>query len=332
MARVERRKPAACRSTALVAAAAIAVALALGCLGGPEPPRAFVAAVQHSHWRQAMAGGAAAGRRPTARGGTTVQDIVKSRVVPKGTKIKYEGRMDPKLRSLLATTEYPRVVDLLFKLKSENLLEPFLLKAEDYWYELDIYKLAAEEAEDDGPGVLNTIRKDWERIWPSALAKEGKDAFAQFSKFWKRLDQSRLLDDMLQNVLPDKRGVSDAEASADQERLGGLDYDERRDEMLRRLQLSPLVVQYVKLSKDDEKVQALAPEMAPFLASVVGGLERKSAGKTDTLGSLADFAVVMAIVVSTTAILAFVGAVRLPFGDETPLPSASQPSVVLPST
>mmetsp|Transcript_79360 Transcript_79360/g.184156 ORF Transcript_79360/g.184156 Transcript_79360/m.184156 type:complete len:347 (+) Transcript_79360:55-1095(+) len=262
---------------------------------------------------------------PTAMRATTVEDIIKSksRRIPKGSKVKYDGRINPKLRSLLGVAEYGQVLDLLVKLKNEGLLVTFLEKAAAYWASFDVYGLAAAE-KDGGSGVANTVREDWERLWPGDSSRE---AFAQFSNLWRRLEQSRLFDDVMKDVLPDLRTSSDATASADQERLGSLDDDELRDEMLLRLQSSELVGQYAKLSKDDDRVQAIASDLVPFVGSVVAALERKTALQTSTLGSLADLGVLAAITASLLAVLVFVGVVKLPNGEDDALPPPTRPAL-----
>jgi len=189
-----------------------------------------------------------------------------------------------------------------------------------------------EEQEGEGRGVANTIRRDWGKVWPGALEAEGKEAFLVFSGFWKRMEQSRLFAEVMKDVLPDVGEGLSAGASADQQRLGSMEEEDRQDELMFRLQSTKLVKEYVQMSKDDEQVQALAADMLPFIGFLISDFERKCATQKETLGFLADFGVTAIFVAAMVVVLSFAGIVKLPLGDEMPLPPRSQPTVVLPST
>lgn len=261
-----------------------------------------------------------------------MQDLAKSRPPARDGKGKYLWTLNPKLKSLVGTDEYRRVLELLVKLKSEGLLASFLGSAERYWADLDIFGVAKAEQAGSGRGVANTVRRDWEKVWPKALEKDQNNAFLVFSSFWKRLEQSRLFDDVMQDVLPDMKSLS-AAASRDAQSLANMDDEELRDEMLDRLQGSKLVAEYIKLCEGEEDVQRLAPDMVPFIAAVVAGLERKSAMQTEDLGLSTDTGVIFAAVAATLLVLSFVGVVKLPFisgEDDLGMP-ASKPTVVFSS-
>lgn len=230
-----------------------------------------------------------------------------------GKRGKYRGQVNPKLRSLLSATEYRQMVELLSNLERQGLLDSFLEKAEAYWAEIKIFQLALEEQQGGGRGVLRTVRRDWARIWPEELDAERLSAFDLFTAFWKRLDRSKLVETVMEGVLPDSgKDYGDLMESADRQKLAAMTDDERREEILKRLGASEIVRQYAILSENDGEVQAIASKMTPFIAKFVAILERKLATETEALGKTIDYGLVAVGVVVVLAVLAATGVLKLP--------------------
>jgi len=275
-------------------------------------------------------------RKAVIRKGTTVEDLIKSRLVPTTKQNRYQYMVDPKLRSFVATTEYKRVVQLLVELKKAGELESLLRKLDEYWVSLDIFRIGQRERE-GGAGLQEIVRRDWKQIWPSSQNCSQKEAFKLFSGFWKRLDQSRLFDDALQDVLPEfKRRATVAAASYDRERLSKLTNADREAEFLRRMDKVDAVQQYVKLIKDDEDVQYLKSDLTPAIAKFISSLEKKTA-KTAVVevGTEAIIAFFVAVVVAFAYVLNFQGLITLPSFEDDSLPPASvrtikEPEVNIP--
>jgi len=252
----------------------------------------------------------------------------------KTTKLKkgevYRGQVNPKLRALLGATEYRQMVDLLARVESKGLLAPFLQKAEDYWGDINLFNLAMQEQEGGSRAIMKTLKKEWSRIWPEELDEERLPAFDLFQSFWKRVDQSRLLDTVMNEVLPDmKKGYTDLMNSGDQQKLSTMNDDERREEILYRMGKCDLVRQYIILSENDPELGSISDKMGPFVARFISQLERKVATQTSTLGWVADGGVAAACVLAFLGILVLVGAIKLPTfgGDEAPvITQASAPA------
>jgi hypothetical protein len=275
-------------------------------------------------------------RKATTRKGTTVEDLIKSRLVPTTKQNRYQYMVDPKLRSMVATVEYKRVVELLVELKKTGELESFLRRLEEYWASLDIFRIGQKEAE-GGPGVQDVVRKEWSRFWPSSQNCSQKESFQMFAGFWKRLDQSRLFDDALTDVLPEfKRRSTIAQDSFDRERLSKLTDDQREAEFLRRMQKVDISQQYVKLVKDDEDVQFLKDDVLPSIVKLISILEKKTARTAVVeVGTLPTVVFFVAVAIAIAYVLQFQGVVQLPSFEDNSLPPASvrtikEPEVNIP--
>lgn len=257
---------------------------------------------------------------------TVGTDGVRTIKLKKGEK--YRGQVNPKLRALLEATEYRQLVDLLSRLESQGLLTSFLGKSEEYWAGVNLLNLAMEEQQGGGKAMMKTLRQDWNRIWPEQLEAERLPAFDLFSAFWKRLDQSRLMDTVMGEVLPDmKNGYNDLMNSQDQKKLMEMSDEQRRDEILRRLGNSDIICQYAILSENDVELKTIGPKMAPFIARFVSLLERKVASQTAGLGILADASIFGGAILALLLILVFVGVLKLPsFGDEAPQLQSTAPT------
>jgi len=242
----------------------------------------------------------------------TRQKKASSTGTPKKTG-KYRGQVNPRLRSFLQSNEYRELLSVLNGLNEQGLLDEFLDKAEKYWMDINIFQLAMQEQDAGGKGVVATVKKDWPRIWPAQMEGNRMYAFECFTNFWTRLERSKLVEDIMKDVLPDmSKGYSDKLESKDQQLLMKLSDEERRDEIMNRLGSSPLVAQYGGLSKEDAEVKAIGGKMAPFIAKFVSILERKVSTQTEALGQTVDYAVVAVIAVVLLIALSFAGVIQIP--------------------
>ena len=229
------------------------------------------------------------------------------------TSGKYRGQVNPRLRSFLQSNEYRELLSVLNGLNEQGLLDEFLDKAEKYWIDINIFQLAMQEQDAGGRGVVATIKKDWSKIWPPQMESNRMYAFECFTNFWTRLERSKLVEDIMKDVLPDmSKGYSDKLESKDQQKLMQMNDDERRDEIMNRLGSSPLVAQYGGLSKEDAEVKAIGGKMAPFIAKFVSILERKVSTQTEALGQTVDYAVVAVGAVVVLILLSIAGIIKIP--------------------
>jgi len=229
----------------------------------------------------------------------------------------YSGPVNPKLRALLQSSEYRSVVELMIRLNEEGVLKEFLQKAEAYWQEVNIFDLALKEKQGGGREILNAVRSQWPRIWPEKLPNIRMEAFDRFSKFWTRLGSSRVLDDVLGEVLPDMRkGYSGNMKSKDRDRLSEMTDKQRREEIFKRLSESVLLRQFSVLSKSDDEVKTISPTVGPTLARMVVITERKLADQTAELGSVVNSGVLAVGVLVVLLILVGFGIIPNPLGQE----------------
>lgn len=227
---------------------------------------------------------------------------------------KYRGAVNPALRALLASDEYRNMVSLLQRTQEQGALDSFLAKAETYWMEINIFQLALEEQQGGGRAIINTLRRDWGRIWPEELESERMDAFATMTSFWGRLDRSKIMDKVMAEILPDStKAYNELVDSKDQKKLAAMTDDERRTEIMSRLGKSELVQQFAILSQNDPEIQSISSKMTPFVAKMVATLERKVAAQTENLGKTVDTGLIVAAVVVLLIILLATGVVKLPF-------------------
>lgn len=180
------------------------------------------------------------------------------------------------------------MLDLLAKLNKQGVLDEFLDKAEKYWSTLSVFRIAELEREKGGGGVMATIKKDWSRIWPESLESERTNAFEQFKRFWGRLDRSKLVDDVMQDVLPDMANMGKVQSSKDLNKLRGMTDEERNTEIVGRIGKAAIVKQYTGLSSADPQVKSIGGKMMPFIAKAVSILELKVAAETEELAQNLD--------------------------------------------
>jgi len=205
------------------------------------------------------------------------------------------------------------MVDLLSRVNDEGQLDNFLERAEAYWTDINIFKLAMDEQQGGGRGVLQRIRKDWPRIWPEALEAERMVSFDAFTAFWQRLERSKVVDKVMKEVLPDaEKDYEDTMASKDARKLASMTADERREEILKRMGASDIVKQYTILSQSDSEVQSVAPKMGPFIARSIVILEQKLSTQTEALGKTADYGLIAAGVLAAIILLNTFGVIKIP--------------------
>lgn len=217
------------------------------------------------------------------------------------------------MRSFMQSKEYRELLSVLNSLNEQGLLDDFLTRAEKYWMDINIFQLAMEEQNSGGRGVVATIKKDWPRLWPPQMESNRMYAFDCFTSFWARLERSKLVDDVMKDVLPDlSKGYDEKLKSKDQQELMEMSDDERRDEIMNRLGSSPLVAQYGALSKEDAEVAAIGGKMAPFVAKFVSILERKVSTQTEALGKTVDYFIPVAGAVVLLIVLIAAGVIPLP--------------------
>lgn len=307
MGRGRPRRRALCAP--LAAAAAAVGAAALWSLGQPA-----------AAWLGTSAPLSRAGpRAEPAAGSRTALGAVKTRGKQAKTgatrKGKYRGPVNPRLRAFMGSPEYREMIQLLSGLNEQGLLDGFLDKAGKYWGTMNIFRLAELERAKGGQGVMTTIRKDWPRIWPSELVDERFAAFDKFQRYWGRLERSKLVDDVMKDVLPDmEKGYENPEASRDYRKMKDMTDEERSDEILRRIANNELVRQYVILSETDPEVSNIGSRMMPFIAGCVSSLERKVAQETAQMAETLDQGLVVAggVVVVLIALFA-AGIIPSPF-------------------
>lgn len=294
----------------MVAAASAAVLAVSRCAAS------FVLGVDAGLQHKAAPGRSYAQQRTQASATVTTAQPGKKNKKEKKEKVKggkYRGPVNPSLRVLLGAQEYRQIVGLLSRVNEEGQLDDFLERAEAYWTDINVLKLATEEQKGGGRGVISTIRKDWPRIWPEALESERMVAFDTFTEFWKRLERSKVVDKVMKEVLPDaEKGYRDAMESKDSQKLAAMTVDERREEILKRLGASDIVKQYGILSQSDTEVQSLAPKMGPFIARFIVILEQKLATQTEALGQTADYGVIAAGVLAVIILLNTFGVIKIP--------------------
>eukprot|EP00933_Yihiella_yeosuensis_P045376 TRINITY_DN40747_c0_g1_i1.p1 TRINITY_DN40747_c0_g1~~TRINITY_DN40747_c0_g1_i1.p1 ORF type:complete len:361 (-),score=73.65 TRINITY_DN40747_c0_g1_i1:271-1353(-) len=261
------------------------------------------------------AGRSTVSRTSNSRTSMAAETGVKRTFLKKGQS--YKGRVDPKLRSLLESSEYRRMVTLLSGLDQQDLLDDFLEKAEKYWEKVNLAEWAAQEQQGGGRGLMRTVKKEWPRIWPSELESERMPAFELFALFWTRVDQSSLIDRIMSDVLPDFAAGFNNKGNKDSKKLEVLTEEGRRQEIMKRLGKNELIGQYGALSKADPEVARIGPKMTPFIARFLSILESKASQQTTSLGGLADGVVALVLVVAVLVLAVFGGALPNPFAGET---------------
>lgn len=253
---------------------------------------------------------------------TEVGDItaVKGRIVP------FVKDTDPKLRALLATEEYSQLLALLTRLEASGRLPKLLDRALAYWALVDIGDVSATR-----------IRKDWPMIYGEAPDEERNKAFDVMNRFWSRLDSSKVLGKLFQQILPESRpDYTERMTDLDDERVLKMDDEELRREYLRRLEKSKLAAMYVAVSESDAEVLRLAPRMIPFIALSLGKLQTKIARSVQTVDLPPEFTAVFVVIAASLllVVLSFAGLVKTPslFGEDVPVGYSTPSEVTVVAT
>jgi len=230
---------------------------------------------------------------------------------------RYRGYINPKLKALVAAPEYRKVVDLLFKLENENKLDLLLANAQDYWMGLNIYEASRLEREQGRKAVSKIIRRDWSRIWPKELEDSRLEAYDLFSAFWRRVEQSQIIDTMIGEVLPDlKRGYDSVMDREGQDRLLSLSETGRLEEFQSRFNDSTTADQYRILAENDTAIPVLSEKLLPFFVRGMDDFEYKIANTPVALPGWADIIVGTVVVLGFVLVLALSGELQLPSMDE----------------
>mmetsp|Transcript_39465 Transcript_39465/g.85145 ORF Transcript_39465/g.85145 Transcript_39465/m.85145 type:complete len:383 (+) Transcript_39465:80-1228(+) len=240
----------------------------------------------------------------------------------KVTKLKkgerYRGYINPKLKALVEASEYRKVVDLLARLEKEGQLDRLLVSAEGYWKDLNIFEFSALEKEEGRRAVSKILRRDWSRIWPKQLEAERIEAFELFSAFWRRVEQSQIIDTLVGEVIPDlKRGYDTAGANReDQQRLLEMSQEVRVQEFQDRFNSSVQADMYRILCENDTAIPVLSEKLLPFFARGLNSFEDKVANTPMAMPGFADISVAVTISIAFVLVLALSGALKLPSLDE----------------
>ncbi|CAE7331937.1 unnamed protein product, partial [Symbiodinium sp. KB8] len=230
---------------------------------------------------------------------------------------RYRGYINPKLKALVAAPEYRKVVDLLFKLENEKKLDMLLANAQDYWLGLNIYEASRLEREQGRKAVSKIIRRDWSRIWPKELEDSRLEAYDLFSAFWRRVEQSQIIDTMIGEVLPDlKRGYDSVMDREGQDRLLSLSETGRLEEFQSRFNDSTTADQYRILAENDTAIPVLSEKLLPFFVRGMDDFEYKIANTPVALPGWADIIVGTVVVLGFVLVLALSGELQLPSMDE----------------
>lgn len=241
----------------------------------------------------------------------------------KVTKLKkgerYRGYINPRLKALVETSEYRKVVDLLARLENEGQLDRLLLSAEGYWKDLNVFEISQVEKEEGRRAVAKIMRRDWSRIWPKQLEADRLEAFELFSAFWRRIEQSQIVDTLVGEILPDlKRGYDTAGANReDQNRLLEMSFETRIQEFEDRFNNSVQADMYRILCENDTAIPVLSEKLLPFFARGLDSFEDKVANTPLAMPGFADIAVGVTVSVAFVLVLALSGALKLPSLDET---------------
>lgn len=244
--------------------------------------------------------------------------------VPIRTSAAYKANVNPKLRMLYETEEYRQVVELFSKLRAAGLLDDFFSRSVRYWEQADLRDFTSNEAEANRR-LFQKLKRDWPSIWPEGMEEDRVRSFDILGKFWKRFDSSRVLDMVIEDVLPDLEKAT---------RESGIWLDlpeyEQIDEMVYKLETANSIRQLAILAEDDQEAQILAPEVGRWVAQVMGILWKKSyepATPTPFAVNVAFYAVILLLGV---AILVFGGLVPNPFVETTPEPPNAATEYVEP--
>lgn len=241
----------------------------------------------------------------------------------KVTKLKkgerYRGYINPKLKALVEAAEYRKVVDLLARLEKDGQLDRVLVSAEGWWKDLNVFEISAVEKDEGRRAVSKIIRRDWSRIWPKQLDSERLEAFELFSAFWRRVEQSQIIDTLIGEILPDlKRGYDTAGANReDQRKLLDMSPDIRIQEFQERFNSSVQADMYRILCENDTAIPILSEKLLPFFARGLDSFEDKVANTPIAMPGFADLSVIVTISIAFVLVLALGGAIKLPSMEET---------------
>eukprot|EP00490_Sorites_sp_Unknown_P019698 CAMPEP_0114694436 /NCGR_PEP_ID=MMETSP0191-20121206/70158_1 /TAXON_ID=126664 /ORGANISM="Sorites sp." /LENGTH=198 /DNA_ID=CAMNT_0001989281 /DNA_START=249 /DNA_END=845 /DNA_ORIENTATION=- len=163
------------------------------------------------------------------------------------------------------------------------------------------------------------MRRDWSRIWPKQLESEKIEAFELFSAFWRRVEQSQILDTLVGEVIPDlKRGYDTAGANReDQQRLLEMSQEIRIQEFQDRFNSSVQADMYRILCENDTAIPVLSEKLLPFFSRALNSFEDKVANTPWQMPGFADISVAVTISIAFVLVLALSGAIKLPSMEET---------------
>jgi hypothetical protein len=257
-------------------------------------------------WASKFAAAAVAGQTETAVDGQT--EIT----TPGGFVLSSSDSIDPRLLAFVRSSAYREFLQVLNKLNDIDKLDRFLDKALESFKTMNIFDLMELERREGGPGILGAIRKAWPNIWPENLEEESIDSYGKFSRLWRRLESTKLVDDLMEDILPGigKPGQPLPGLPGGDAQPEGLTDEKRNEMILDRIGDNELVRQYIAYSRGDPDLKNIGIKMMPFMAGCVATIERKMTLETALLEQtlsragifLAVFAVAV-VILSGTGIL-----------------------------
>lgn len=214
-------------------------------------------------------------------------------------------QVDPKLKALVESREYREMLKLLRQLQDAELLDEFLDNLEAYWGRINLFQLGAADKAAGGKGVVRIVRRDWAKLWPRTLDDSRIQAFETVAAFVGKLGASKVMDQAMATVMPSYGTYyGDADGLADDDKLLGMPERKRKDEILRRIAITPIMKEFVFLSKDDENAVSLAPQVTPFLLKFLVSLQEKVVTQSEPPGPLGDFGAPALLLVALIVIAA----------------------------
>jgi len=230
---------------------------------------------------------------------------------------RYRGYINPKLKALVEAPEYRKVIDLLAQLENETKLDYLLSNAQVYWRGLNIWEMSKIEKEQGRQAVAKIIRRDWPRIWPKELEDSRVEAYEVFSAFYRRVEQSQIIDTLVTEVLPDiKKPNLGPKELQNSDRLLVMSDLARWNEFQNRFNDSATADQYRILAENDTAIPVLSQKLLPFFAAGMDNFEYKLQHEPMTMPSAANWFVGISIGLGFVLVLAISGAIQLPSMEE----------------
>eukprot|EP00439_Symbiodinium_sp_Y106_P077172 s2313_g16.t1 len=152
------------------------------------------------------------------------------------------------------------------------------------------------------------------RIWPKELEDSRLEAYDLFSAFWRRVEQSQIIDTMIGEDL--KRGYDSVMDREGQDRLLSLSETGRLEEFQSRFNDSTTADQYRILAENDTAIPVLSEKLLPFFVRGMDDFEYKIANTPVALPGWADIIVGTVVVLGFVLVLALSGELQLPSMDE----------------